>query len=419
MLTEPVRSIVAVPPFDNTAVDGFAVRAADTAPLPARLRIVGTIAAGDEPAVAVGAGEAVRIMTGAAIPAGADAVVMVEVHRPWTATTVEIAESVAAGANVRSAGDDVAPGDLVFDTGTRLGPGHVGVLASIGCPTVAAVPPLRVGVLSTGDELVAPGLPLRPGQIYESNRPMLLGLVRRAGHEPVDLGVARDDESVIEAAFRRGAAECDAVLSSGGVSMGDFDYVKTVLDRIGDMRWMQIAIRPAKPFAFGLVDGVPVFGLPGNPVSSMVSFELLAKPALRRMQGDPDPLPREVPAVADVGLDRHPDGKVHFARVAAAMGEDGRYHVRLSGDRARTCCGPWRGPTPWPCCPTAPAWRPAAPSGCSCSESSAHPDARCARSPSLLGTLRSLDQPGGAALPPHLLLRPGLRGRRLTARPGR
>jgi molybdenum cofactor synthesis domain-containing protein len=330
VLSEPVRSAVAVPPFDNTAVDGFAVRAVDVASVPARLLIAGTIAAGDEPTLAVAPGEAVRIMTGAALPAGADAVVMVEVTTV-DGDTVEVAEPVQPGANIRSAGDDIRAGDLVFDAGTRLGPGHVGVLASIGCPTVVAVPPLRVGVLSTGDELVSPGRPLRPGQIYESNRPTLLGLVRQAGHVPVDLGVAPDEEPAIEAAFRRGAAECDAVLSSGGVSMGDFDYVKTVLDRIGDMRWMQIAIRPAKPFAFGLVDGVPVFGLPGNPVSSMVSFELLAKPALRHMQGDPDPLPREVPAVADVALGRQPDGKVHFARVAATMGDDGRYHVRLSG----------------------------------------------------------------------------------------
>jgi molybdenum cofactor synthesis domain-containing protein len=216
-------------------------------------------------------------------------------------------------------------------TGTELGPGHLGVLASVGVETVDIVPKARVGVLSTGDELTSAPGDLRPGQIRDSNRPMLLALVARAGCVPVDLGSAPDDEAAITAAIDRGVAECDAILTSGGVSVGDFDYVKVVLDRLGDMHWWQVAVRPAKPLAFGTVRGTPVFGLPGNPVSSMVSFELFARPALRQMMGHRELLRPLLPAVADEALRRHPDGKVHFVRVVATTDDDGRLHVRSTG----------------------------------------------------------------------------------------
>ena len=188
-----------------------------------------------------------------------------------------------------------------------------------------------MGVLSTGDELVAGDVELRPGQIRDSNRPMLLALLARAGCVPVDLGTAPDDEAAITAALERGVAECDAILTSGGVSVGDFDFVKVVLDRMGDMHWWQIAVRPAKPLAFGTVGGTPVFGLPGNPVSSMVSFELFARPALRQMMGHAQVFRPEVPAVADEALRRRPDGKLHLVRVVATPDEEGRLHVRPSG----------------------------------------------------------------------------------------
>ena len=190
---------------------------------------------------------------------------------------------------MRRAGDDVHKGDLLFPAGTELRPAVVGVLASVGLASVRVVSRPRVGVLSTGDELVEDGGPLGPGQIRESNRTMLLGAVGQAGCTPIDLGLVRDDEAALEAVLADAAVRCDAVVTSGGVSMGDFDIVKAVLGRLATMRWMQIAIRPAKPFAFGLLSGpdrpVPVFGLPGNPVSSLVSFELLARPALRQMMG--------------------------------------------------------------------------------------------------------------------------------------
>jgi len=331
-----------VPPFANSAVDGFAVRAADVAGAPVTLPVVGTIPAGAPPEPPVGPGQAVRILTGAPLPPGADAVVMVEDTDAWDGRSgreaqgvvadveIEIRTPVAAGANVRAAGDDIASGQAVFGAGTVLGPGHLGVLASIGMRRVPVYPRARVGVLSTGDELVDGPEPLRPGQIRDSNRRTLLALVAEANAEPVDLGHARDDEGAVRQALTAGIDRCDAVLTSGGVSVGDFDYVKVVLDELsgGTFAWMQVAIRPAKPLAFGVVQGTPVFGLPGNPVSSMVSFELFARPALRTMMGHGDAGRPRAPAVADEPILRRPDGKLHLARVRARWGDDGRIHVQ-------------------------------------------------------------------------------------------
>jgi len=197
---------------------------------------------------------------------------------------------------------------------------------------VSAHPRPVVGVVSTGDELVDDGRPLAPGEIRDSNRLTLLTLLEESGFSPVDLGIARDSEAAIEAAFTAGVGRCDAILSSGGVSMGAFDYVKVVLDRIGDMRWMQIAIKPAKPFAFGLVDDTPVFGLPGNPVSSMVSYELLARPALRKMAGHRALHRPTLRAVTADALGRHDDGKTHFLRVDGGPDEAGRWRIsKLAG----------------------------------------------------------------------------------------
>jgi molybdenum cofactor synthesis domain-containing protein len=320
---EGVTSAEAVPPFVNSAMDGFAVRAADVAgaseDAPRRLRVVGTLMAGAAPDRAVGEGEALRIMTGAPMPEGADAVVMVERSRPAGPDHVDLTEAVPVGAAVRGAGDDVRPGDEVVPAGTLLGPAHLGVLASVGRSEVAVVPRPRVGLLSTGDELVPPGEPLALGQIRDSNRPMLVALVASAGAVAVDLGRVPDDEDVLESRLREGAASCDVLVTSGGVSMGEADVVKAVLARISDTRWMQIAIRPAKPFAVGLIDGTPIIGLPGNPVSSFVSFALLAWPGLRRLAGRDDLFHPRVAAVADAPMRRRPDGKTHFVRVRSAF----------------------------------------------------------------------------------------------------
>jgi molybdopterin molybdotransferase len=333
---EDVHAAEEVPPFDNSAVDGFAVRSVDVTTAPVELRVDGTIAAGTAPTGPVDPGGAVRIMTGAPLPPGADAVVMVEdTEVTEGGRRVRIDRPVALGDAVRRAGDDVHKGDLLFPSGTELRPAVVGVLASVGLASVRVVSRARVGVLSTGDELVEDGGPLGPGQIRESNRTMLLGAVDQAGCTPIDLGLVRDDEAALEAALAAAAARCDAVVTSGGVSMGDFDIVKAVLGRLATMRWLQVAIRPAKPFAFGLLNGpgrpVPVFGLPGNPVSSLVSFELLARPALRQMMGHRHLDRPCVRAVADEGFRRRPDGKTHWNRVIGRFEDDGRFHVRSTG----------------------------------------------------------------------------------------
>ena len=331
----------AVPPWPNTAMDGIAVRAADT---PGRLRVVGYLPAGVDPAgMVVGPGEAVRIMTGAPMPEGADAVVPVEDLGvgPGAAGDqddhVEALIEVVPGRHIRPAGGDATPGDVVLVAGAEVTPGAVGVLASLGLPTCTVVRRARVGVLSTGDELVEGVGPLRPGQIRESNRPALLAAVRTAGFEAVDLGIVRDEEGAIRTAIEGGAAACDAVLTTGGVSMGDADYVKVVLDDLsaGTFRWFQVAIRPAKPFAFGCVAGTPVFGLPGNPVSCLVSFELFARPGIRRRMGFADdrlwrPL---VVASAPDGLPRRPDGKLHLVRVGI-VGDGPVRQVREQGSQA-------------------------------------------------------------------------------------
>jgi molybdenum cofactor synthesis domain-containing protein len=326
---ERVVAAEPLPPFENTAMDGYAVRAADTAGAPVELDVVGFIAAGTAGDVPVGPGQAVRIMTGAPMPPGADAVVMVE-RTQETGARVKIEIAVEPGTAVRPAGDDLQPGDAVVDVGAVLTPAHLGLLATVGRSSVRVIRRPRVGVISTGDELVDGGAPLARGQIRDSNRPTLLALVRQAGFDAVDLGTVRDDEATITAAIEHAVSTCDALVTSGGVSMGDLDFVKVVLDRIGAMRWMQIAIRPAKPLAFGTVGTVPVFGLPGNPVSSAVSFELFARPGLRKLAGHRELVRPAIRAVAGEPLRRSPDGKIHFVRVVATV-EDGRHVVRSAG----------------------------------------------------------------------------------------
>jgi molybdenum cofactor synthesis domain-containing protein len=243
---------------------------------------------------------------------------------------VRIEVTVDAGTAVRPAGDDLQPGDPVVEVGTALTPAHLGLLATVGRADVEVVRRPVVGVLSTGDELVDGDAPLAPGQIRDSNRPTLVALARQAGFDAVDLGTARDDEATITAAIEDGLARCDALITSGGVSMGDLDFVKVVLDRIGDMRWMQVAIKPAKPLAFGTVGGKPVFGLPGNPVSSAVSFEVFARAGLRKLAGHAVPVRPAVRAVAGEDLGRRPDGRLELRRVVVAI-QDGRYLVRSAG----------------------------------------------------------------------------------------
>jgi molybdopterin molybdotransferase len=344
VLAEDVKAQEPVPPFPNTGMDGYAVRAADTASVPVRLRVVDELPAGKAPSHAVGPGEAIRIMTGAPMPDGADAVVMVEVTRA-EGDDVVVLEPARRGDHVRPAGGDIESGQRVFTAGTVLNPAHIGVLASLGVTEVLCHPRPRVGVLSTGDELVEHG-PLPLGSIRDSNRPMLLATVAEAGFVAVDYGIARDDEQEIEDKITRALSESDALLTSGAVSMGDFDYVKIVLERLAKERpasgftWAQVAIKPAKPLAFGVLGestavgrSTPVFGLPGNPVSSRVGFELFARPALRKIAGRADLHNPIVRATARTPFGRRSDGKLHLDRVSVTL-EDGRYFCERSGFQA-------------------------------------------------------------------------------------
>ena len=337
VLAQDVVAPENVPPFANSAVDGYAVRTADTQTVPTELVVVDTVAAGAEPKIAVGDGQAIRIMTGAPMPKGADAVVMVEDTQRVGDDRVSIGKAAKLNDAIRDAGSDVNKGDTVFVAGTVLNAAGAGVLSSVNARTVMAYPQARVALLSTGDELVTDGSPLKIGQIRESNLTMLDAMVAASGCEVINLGIVKDDEALLERVLLNVIERCDAIVTSGGVSMGDFDVVKAVLSRIAKMQWMQLAIKPAKPFAFGQLqasDGrvVPIFGLPGNPVSSMISYELLARPALRKMMGHTRDLLRStVKAVLDAPIKRKQDGKVHYVRVFGAFESDGRLHVRDTG----------------------------------------------------------------------------------------
>ena len=334
VLAEEVEAAEDVPPFANSAMDGFAVRSGDAREARARLRLTGAVTAGGVAAGPLGIGEATAVATGAPLPKGADAVCMVE------RTTVEGSEvvleaAVAAGENVRHPGEDIERGSTVFGPTTVLGPSHIGVLASLGVSEVVVHPRARVGVVATGDELRAGPGPLEYGQIHDSNRHALLAAVRSLGCDGVDLGVVGDDERAIAGAVEAGAGACDALLTSGGVSVGVADHMKAVLGRLsgGAVRWMEVAIKPAKPFGFAVLSpsGVPVLCMPGNPVSAMVSFELLARPALRYLMGHRT-LDRPVlAATAEEALVRHRDGKLHFLRVVARVDAEGSLRVRPSG----------------------------------------------------------------------------------------
>jgi molybdenum cofactor synthesis domain-containing protein len=341
VLAADVRAPRDIPPFANTAMDGYAVRAGDTTAAPVELSVIGLLAAGTAPSDAVAPGTAIQIMTGAPMPPGADAIAIVERTEPGSARgTVRILETVAPGDFVRPTGSDLRQGDLAVAEGTLLGPAHISLLASVDSQSVVAHPRPRVGVLSTGDELADVAEPLKPGQIRDSNRQGLLAALQRDGFVGVDLGVRRDVETEISAALREGLDSCDAVITSGGVSMGEFDFVKVALEALvaevgGQVHQFKVAIRPAKPLSFAAVamppHAVPVFGLPGNPVSSMVSYQVIALPALRWLAGHRSPLPRRLPAVAVDDFERRPDGKLHLVRVIAAMGPDGRIVVRSAG----------------------------------------------------------------------------------------
>jgi molybdopterin molybdotransferase len=351
VLAAPVVAPEDVPRFDNTAMDGFALRAADTVGGEASLSVIGVRAAGESAYVEVGSGQALRIMTGAPMPAGADAVVMIELTSPAPdGKSVTVRAEAAPGQNVRLAGSDLRSGTLVFGAGTELGAGHLGVLASIGASEVLVHRRPKVGLFSTGDELVAYSDTPRDGQIRDANRPALAACLVRDGFALLDLGILPDEEDAVRAGLQSGVSACDVLLTSGGVSAGDFDYVKVVLAELagsaGFSRDLSVAIRPAKPLSFAIVETetasgdalrrVPVLGLPGNPVSSLVSYELFARPALRKMAGYLEPRRRAVTGVAGEDLRRSPDGKLHLERVVVHHDRGGRLVASASGTRPQS-----------------------------------------------------------------------------------
>ena len=332
---EQIIATEPVPGFKNSSMDGYALRAVDTSEGSVRLRVIGTILAGDAPDQQLQEDEAVRIMTGAPIPDGADAVCMIEETTvDPDGQTVLIARTIDVGQSVRQPGEDIALGQLLIEVGRELGGAQIGVLASQGCASVSVHPRPRVGVMSTGDELAGPGSSLSFGKIRDANRPMLLALLRQSGFTPVDLGIASDDEQEITKRLQLGVDECDAVIATGGVSVGDVDFVKTVLAEIcaGKARWMQVAMRPGKPFAFGTAGerGTPIFGLPGNPVSTRVSFEMFVRPALRRLAGHRVLDRPTVNMVLDCPMARKPDGKLHLVHVTSRFHDDGRMHIEVA-----------------------------------------------------------------------------------------
>jgi molybdopterin molybdotransferase len=332
VLAADVVAPESVPPFANSAMDGFAVRGADVSAAGAVLEVIGDLPAGSSSHTEVGTGEAIKIMTGAPMPPGADTVVRVE-DTAMEGSKVIISSAVERGTSVRPAGGDVPEGHLVFTVGTRLTPMHVGVLATIGIGRPAVFKRPRVAFMSTGDELTPPDAEgLQPGAIRDSNRPMLLALLEDAGVEPVDLGIIPDDPDVLRDALAR-AAEADVVVSTGGVSMGDYDVTKMVLKGDAHVDFWQVAIQPAKPFAFGHIGDALFFGLPGNPVSVLVSFEQFARPSLLKMQGARHVLRPQLVASAGETFATDPE-KTVFVRVLVEGLEAGPPIVVKSGGQA-------------------------------------------------------------------------------------
>lgn len=324
----------AVPPFAASAMDGFAVRSADTSRPDARLRIVGDVRAGSATRVSVGVGDAVAVATGSPIPDGADAVCPVEeATRSDDQVTIRVA--CDAGRFVRPAGSDIPAGQPVFSPGTRLRSAHIGVLASLGLAEVRVIPRSRVGVLATGDEVIAAGRPLGPGQIHDANGPALRAACRAAGYEAVDLGIVGDDPDALEAALVDAAATCSIVLTSGGVSVGAADHLKAVLGRLAPatVQWFEVRIKPGKPFGFAVLPGsaTPVLCLPGNPVSALVVFEILVSAALARQSGIETTSTALHHATATEAIVRRPDGKTHFLLAVAEVDSDGALRARPAG----------------------------------------------------------------------------------------
>ena len=316
VLAEAVVSGESIPPFVNSAMDGYAVLGADLTAVPVKLKVLGERAAGSVGSEVVAPGTALRIMTGAAMPAGADTVVPVELTAR-DGDRVEILKAVKTGANIRQAGEDVCEGETVLAAGIQLRPAELGLLAALGRPRVAVVPPPVVAVVTTGDELVDVSESLGPGQIRDANLHSLSAQVRACGAIPLSVPRVRDDAGILEAALRDALERADAVITNGGISMGEYDHIRPVMERLGARQlFWQVAQKPGKPMAFSLAGAKPIFGVPGNPVSALICFEEYVRPALRKMMGHVS-LFRPVCTAhwAEPQKKAADDRRVHFLRV--------------------------------------------------------------------------------------------------------
>lgn len=339
VLAEDVVSTIDIPPFANSAMDGYAVRSEDVAgtaaEAPVVLEVIAEVAAGAVPDRPVQPGTAVRIMTGAPIPPGSDAVVPFELTSEGRGEIeqlddqVTIYKGVKVGDNVRTAGEDIRVGQTMLSAGRVLRPPDIGILAAMGYPQVRVTHRPRVAILATGDELVDVDEPIAPGKIRNSNEYTSIALVKRYGGEPVPLGIARDTAEDLTAKIREGLEQnVDLFLTSAGVSVGDFDIVKNVLAAEGEMHFWQVAIKPGKPLAFGIVGDVPLLGLPGNPVAAMVAFEVFARPAILKLGGHASWNKPSVRAILDEEV--YNSGRRHFMRAQVRQEPDG-YRVTTRG----------------------------------------------------------------------------------------
>ena len=333
VLAEDVISPVNVPQHDNSAMDGYAVRFADLkSDAESTLKIVGASFAGKPFQGTLAAGQAVRIMTGAVIPAGADSVVQQERARAC-ADQVSVMPLSKKGTNTRSAGEDLRAGAAALKRGQPIRPAEIGMMASLGIGEVAVYRKLRVAFFSTGDELVAVGTPLGPGQIYDSNRYTIYGLLVRLGCEVLDLGVIRDTPEDVEQAFKDAARSADVVITSGGVSVGEADYVKQVLDRLGEVLFWKIAMKPGRPLAYGKIGDAHFFGLPGNPVAVMVTFYQFVRDALLHLQGQTRAIPLPTQKVPCTSPIKKAPGRTEFQRGILSRDATGQWSVRTTGDQ--------------------------------------------------------------------------------------
>lgn len=335
-LATDIVSTIDVPANDNSAMDGYALRGDDLAEgKTLTLRIVASVHAGQRFDGAVASGECVRIMTGAAMPADCDTVIPQEFTENADATSVTIpADRVRRGDNRRLRGEDLRDGQVALRAGKILRPADIGLLASLGVAEVGVKQRLRVAFFSTGDELRSVGQPLEPGCVYDSNRYTLYGMLTRLGCDIIDMGVVKDDPVAMEAAFRSACEHADAVITSGGVSVGAADYTKPTMTKLGDMLFWKIGMRPGRPMAFGRIAsqgrGAYLFGLPGNPVAVMVSFYFFVRDALLRMSGaNASPLPRM--KVKSLSAIRKKPGRTEYQRGILAADDDGDWKVRLTG----------------------------------------------------------------------------------------